>query len=429
MRKILGLFIFISLLTFIMIGCKSNTPVKTDDTPAENGEVETDDTQAEDGKAETNDTQTEDAAAETTDEAKDTSGQPSNTTMRDITTMELTREMGLGINLGNTFEACGDWINSSNIDNYIKAWGSPIITEKIIKGYADAGFGVLRIPVAWSNLMSDDGTYTINPDLMQKVKQAVDWTIESGMYAIINIHWDMGWIQTFPDNKDECMEKYIRIWTQICETFKDYGDYLMFESQNEDLGWQEVWNVWSGSLEGKDVSYALVNEINQTFVDVVRASGGNNSSRHLLIAGYNTGIEPTCDPLYIIPNDPAGRCAISIHYYAPSTLTILEEDASWGKARTTWGTEADLKELENYVQMMKTHFIDNGIPVIIGEYGCLGKNKTDEVKIYYNYTVAKALYDAHMVPVFWDTPGGEYNRILAKFSNTEMLEKLMSILE
>lgn len=118
--------------------------------------------------------------------------------MRDITTMELVAEMGYGINLGNTFEACGDWINGKTPNDFQQAWGSPIITEEIIQTYADAGFGVLRIPVAWSNMISDDGKYTIAPEYIDRVKEVVDWTLDSGMYAIINIHWDGGWVTSFP---------------------------------------------------------------------------------------------------------------------------------------------------------------------------------------------------------------------------------------
>ena len=136
-----------------MMGCKSDVPVETSD-------IQTDDTQEDDTKAETADVQADDAITEIADSQAEESEEkpllPSNTSMRDITTMQLVREMGIGINLGNTFEACGDWISKSSIENYEKAWGSPIVTEKIIKGYADAGFGVLRIPVAWSNLMSED---------------------------------------------------------------------------------------------------------------------------------------------------------------------------------------------------------------------------------------------------------------------------------
>ena len=130
--------------------------------------------------------------------------------MRDITTMELVQEMGIGINLGNTLESCGDWIaqwGDGTVASYETAWGSPIVTEEMIQGYANEGFGVLRIPVAWSNMMHDDGRYTINPEYMARVKEIVDWTLDAGMYAIINIHWDNGWVNTFPENIDECMKK------------------------------------------------------------------------------------------------------------------------------------------------------------------------------------------------------------------------------
>ena len=124
--------------------------------------------------------------------------------MRQITTMELVREMGVGINLGNTLESCHvTWISNPKVSDFETAWGSPIITEDIIKGYAKCGFGVLRIPVAWSNLMSAD--YTIHPDYMARVKQIVDWTLDSGMYAVVNIDYDGGWWTNFPTDKEECM--------------------------------------------------------------------------------------------------------------------------------------------------------------------------------------------------------------------------------
>lgn len=334
------------------------------------------------------------------------------TAMRDITTMELVRDMGIGINLGNTFDACGDWIaewSDGSTQAYETAWGSPVITKKIIQGYADEGFGVLRIPTAWSNMMVDDGSYTINEEWMQRITEVVDWTLESGMYAIVNIHWDNGWVNKFPDNKDECMKRFEKMWVQISDNFKDYGDHLMFEAQNEELGWDTVWNKWQGD-NGKVESYQLVNEINQKFVDTIRSSGGNNPKRHLLISGYNTGIDVTCDPLFKMPNDPANRMAVSVHYYSPAGFAILEEDADWGKAVSTWGTNAEYNELYSNLDMMKNSFIDKGIPVIIGEYGCPIKNKEPESVRRFLSAVCEAAYTRQLCPVLWDTPGGHYDR-------------------
>lgn len=337
-------------------------------------------------------------------------------TMRDISTMALVKEMGVGINLGNTMEACGDWIAEVDaewgdgvltVEEYETAWGSPVVTQKMIQGMADEGFGVVRVPVAWSNLMEDN--YKINKDLDARVHEIVDWVIDADMYCIINIHWDNGWVNTFPDNKDECMKRYQTMWEQISDSFKDYGDKLMFESQNEELGWEKVWNPWGGT-EGKAEYYALVNEINQKFVDVIRKSGGNNPKRHLLISGYNTGFDRTCDPLFKMPSDPANRMAVSVHYYTPAGFAILEDkDETWAKARATWGTDEDYKELNANMDMMKNGFIDKGIPVIVGEYGCPTKGKEpDSVRLFIS-SVCKAAYERGLCPVLWSTPGGHYN--------------------
>ena len=354
-----------------------------------------------------------------------------NSGMRDISTMELVRDMGIGINLGNTLEACGDWIADVDkqwgdgvltVTEYETAWGSPVITQEMIQGMADEGFGVVRVPVAWSNLM--DENYKISEDYDNRVHEIVDWVIEADMYCIINIHWDNGWVNTFPDNRNECMKRYETMWTQIADSFKNYSDYLMFESQNEELGWESLWNPW-GSDEGKTESYALVNEINQKFVDVIRNSGGNNPERHLLISGYNTGIDRTCDSLFRMPDDPANRMAVSVHYYTPAGFAILEEDADWGKAISTWGTDADFNELYYNMDMMKTNYIDKGIPVIIGEYGCPTTNKEPESVRLFLSSVCKAAYERQLCPVLWATPGGHYDRDTCKMVDQE-LKKLFN---
>lgn len=346
--------------------------------------------------------------------------------MRDITTMELVRDMGIGINLGNTFESCGDWIaqwGDGSVQSYETAWGSPMITQEIIQGYADAGFGVLRIPVAWSNLMGED--YTISEDYLAAVQEVVDWTLDAGMYAIINVHHDNWWMADFPTDTEECMYHYSRIWTQVSEAFSSYGDRLMFESLNEEGCWDAVWNQYSSSTDGKEEAFSLLNEINQTFVDIVRSSGGNNSERHLLIAGYATNIELTSDELYHMPADPAGRCAVSVHYYTPANFAILEEDADWGKCRSTWGTDADFRELEKYMEMVKTNFIDQGIPVIMGEYGCPKNNKEEESVRLFLTSVCRAAYDRQICPILWDITGLHYDRSLCEMTDPLLLKSLM----
>ena len=180
MKKTLSVLIS-ALLILSAASCGENTP-KAADTTTDNTSI----------------TEEVTSAAEPETEISD---------MRDITTMELVKEMGYGINLGNTFEACGDWINSETADNYITAWGSPVITKEIINTYAasnDTQFCLL-----------EDGTYTISSEYRRRVKEAVDWTLDTGMYAIINIHWDNGWVNAFPENEDESMKRFTTMWTQI----------------------------------------------------------------------------------------------------------------------------------------------------------------------------------------------------------------------
>lgn len=296
----------------------------------------------------------------------------------------------------------------------------------MIKGYKDAGFGVVRVPANWSNMMSDD--YTLNADYVARIHQIVDWILENDMYVILNTHHEK-WLGDMPTNEDEVLLKFTRIWEQIAESFKDYDDRLMFEGLNEEAGYDSVWNQYGSSTEGKDIAYGYVNTLNQTFVDTVRASGGNNAKRHLLIAGYYTDVVRTCDEMFVVPNDPADRIAVSVHYYTPSTLTILEKDADWGKAKTEWGSDDDLAELNKMMDMLTETFVSKGIPVIVGEYGCFGKNKTEDVKRAYMIDVCRETYERNMLPILWDTHDTFYDRNTRTYKDPLMLEQMMSIPE
>lgn len=373
-----------------------------------------------------------------TESGKSTAGEESSqaeekpdfrTEMRDdMTTGDIVAEMGLGINLGNTLEACGDWIDSSGgVNSYETAWGSPTVTEEMIAGYAAAGFDSVRIPVAWSNLMGDD--YNVAPELLDRVETVAQYVLDNGMYAVVNLHWDNGWIAGFSTDYDTCMEKYTRIWEQVSERFSGYGDHLILESMNEEGCFDDLWNHYSGSEDGKAEAYSIVNRINQKFVDLVRSSGGNNPERHLLIAGYATDVDMTCDEMFQMPEDSAGRCAVSVHYYTPSTFCILEEDADWGKAKTTWGSPRDQRILEKDMEKLQTRFLDNGIPVIIGEYGCSTGNKTEDAVRTFLTAVARAAYSRGMCPMLWDITGVFYDRSSCKMIDSQLEQELRDIAE
>lgn len=347
----------------------------------------------------------------------------------EMTTAEVVADMGVGINLGNTFECSG--VYYADVTGFETAWGSPVVTREMIQGYKDAGFGVLRVPVAWSNLMNAK-TFKLSSEYIARVKEVIGWAIESDMYVIMNIHWDGGWFEKFGEDKyrDWAFEKYESVWTQLSEAFKDFDGKLMFESLNEEGGWDAIWNRYSGEGD-REKSYSILNDINQRFVNIVRASGGNNEKRHLLIAGYCTDIELTSDELYKMPDDPQGRCAVSVHYYTPSTFAILTKDADWGKASSTWGTEDDMAELTKYMDMMKTNFIDKGVPVILGEYGCPDERENKEAESVRKYvsSVCEAAYTRGICPVLWDITDHFYDRTACKFRDEELLDGIMAVKE
>lgn len=342
-----------------------------------------------------------------------------------FTTHQLIDEMGLGINLGNTLDATGDWIDPSSISNYETAWGSPIITKEMIEGYAKAGYSSLRIPVSWSNLMQSN--YQIHPDLMNRVETILNWTLDCGMVAIINVHHENEWVKKVPTD-NEARKKFTSIWQQVCKRFEKYGDHLMFEPMNE-IGYDEIWTPWGGTEADKARAFGYVNELNQLFVDIVRASGGNNAKRHLLMEVYNTGLEYAYDPLTVIPTDPANRIAVTMHYYTPATFAILGNgvDAGWGVGVPSWGTPAEFKELNDNMDLLKVNLVDKGIPVIVGEYACDGGGRTRDVVRLFCVSVTEAIYARGMCPMLWDVQGAQlYDRNTCTFDPI-FLEQVMAI--
>jgi len=344
-------------------------------------------------------------------------------------TMQITREMGIGINLGNTMESHGEWIwtyGDHTPKSYETAWGSPVITKDMIKGIKREGFGVMRLPVHWFNMMG--ANYTINSDYVARVKEIVKWAIDVRLYVILNIHHDENdFFKNLPTKFEETIKNYKHIWAQVAEAFKSFDDYLMFESLNEEACWGDVYNEWTGTVDDKKKAFNLNYQLNQAFIDVIRASGGNNRERHLLLAGYCTDVQKTCDPMYKIPVDPMNRYAISMHYYTPSSFCILTEDQDWGKARETWGTDEDIEELNKYLNMIKRTYINKGIPVILGEYGATLKNKDYSSVKKFLYSVCKGAYDRHILPILWDVADQHYDREAGAMRNKELRNLLKSV--
>lgn len=348
-----------------------------------------------------------------------------------LTALEATRLMGNGINLGNTLEACDSnvGIKTNTPLSYETHWGQPKTTQAMIDGMKAAGFDTIRIPVAWMTNATHlyEGDYTIDADYMNRVEEVVRYARKAGMYVIINDHWDGGWYGMFGSESAEtralAMEAYKGMWQQIAERFRDYSDYLIFESANEELGGRFDENsplYCSDSVVtylNDDERYALTNEINQTFVDVVRATGGNNATRFLLIAGYGTNIDQTCDDRFQMPKDTAdSKLMVSVHYYDPWSYC----GASSAVSATKWGKVSDYEYMDQQLAKM-TKFTEAGYGVVIGEYGALPcSDGLKDNTLAYHTAFLDACTKYNLTNCLWDC-SGLYKRVSQTFADDDIL--------
>jgi endoglucanase len=343
-------------------------------------------------------------------------------------------EMGVGVNIGNTLDCIGSntWTAGET------GWGNPKITREFVKALKSYGYKTVRLPVTWAERMGPGPGYTIDKAWMDRVAEVVNWILEEGMYCILNLHHDGGeadksWILGAATDPAGVSDRFAKVWKQIAVRFRNSSaNKLIFESMNE-VGFNKLWDQWNpATLDKKPVAYGILNDLNQTFVTTIRESGSNNATRFLLISGYYTDIDQSCDPLFEMPQDTQeGKLLLSIHYYTPATFCIAEDvNTSWG-FRSDWGSPAtataDNAELIGLFNKLKTRYIDNGVKIIIGEYGVTRKNKVEEGRIRWMTAVTQACLDYGMCPVLWDT-GGEISRN-SPYTMSPSLEKVLKNLK
>ena len=333
----------------------------------------------------------------------------------------LMKKMTLGINLGNTLEATGGETS----------WGAPRTTETIIRYIKDLGFNAVRIPCSWHQYLEPGDGYIVKDSWMNRVKEVVDYVVNNGMYAILNIHWDQGWLENdIPNGYDEAVNaEQHAIWTQIATTFRDYDEHLLFAGCNEP-------NVENASHLETLLRYE------QTFVDAVRKTGGRNAYRVLVVQGPSTDIDKTEQLMNKLPVDSVeDRLALEVHYYSPWQFCGMNQDESWGKMMYFWGDDqqgyavgaysgrwhSSYNEdyLSRQMNKMKKKFWDNGIPVIIGEFSvCTTKNcnlgtEEENERAYEGYMKSRAAFNGSVVreakshgcvPFYWHCEGDLIDR-------------------
>lgn len=313
-------------------------------------------------------------------------GKEQQTAMTNATAAQIVSDIKVGWNLGNTLDCYGvDWELEGS---YETAWGNPETTKSMIDAVKAAGFNAVRIPVSWADHMDADGN--VDAAWMDRVQEVVDYSMDNGLYTILNVHHDdYVWIKPLYSEEAAVKAKYVKLWTQIAARFKDYDNSLLFEGLNEPrvVGSAAEW--MGGTPEEHDV----INHLLQAFVDTVRASGGNNASRTLIVTTHAASITTTAVDGLVLPQDD--NLIVSIHNYAPWKFTTLEfpDDKTFD--------DRDKAELDKHFDYLYDKFVSQGVPVIIGEFGAENKNNTADREAYYSYYVAAAAERG--IPCFiWD---------------------------
>ena len=322
---------------------------------------------------------------ETSEPEKETEDMTEIKPFRDITATELVGELRTGWNLGNTLDATGSGGAAALAET---AWGNPLTKEEMIKAVRDQGFNTIRIPVTWQGFTGGAPNYNINPAYLKRVKTVVDYAIDNGMYVILNTHHEE-WVTLYNSTYEEESAHLTGLWTNIANEFKGYDEHLIFEGLNEPRR-QNTSIEWTG---GDEESRNCVNKLNQDFVNAVRATGGNNEKRLLMIPGYAASSSDVVLKSIKIPNDP--MIAVSVHAYAPYNFALNTNGTKeWSASKSN-----DTHDIDHLMETLDSLFLSNDIPVIIGEVGAMNKDNEATRAEWATYYYGKAT--EYGIPMIW----------------------------
>ena len=357
---------------------------------------------------------------------------------------ECARHMGAGWNLGNTLDANSGDANNMWIEAYTKratsdyetAWGQPVATRQLIHMFKEAGFNAIRVPVTWYPHMGtvsvsikdskgywDLGTWTgydIDKAWMARVKEVVGYVLDEGMYCILNVHHDTGesstgWLRADASSYTLYNNRYQRLWTQIATEFESYGPRLVFESFNEMLDAKGTWNYSTAE------AHEYINKYNEDFVKTVRATGGNNAKRNLILNTYAASCLPQALSAFRLPQDSVeGHLLAEVHSYAPYLFAF---DVEYGQ-KTVFDESCE-KEVKGLVDNMYNYLVKKGIPCVLGEYGCTAsQTELEMAKQASCYVSAAAKYD---IPCFyWMVLSDGPDRAVPKWSKPVLKDAILN---
>jgi endoglucanase len=343
-----------------------------------------------------------------------------------LTAAETVSNIRLGWNLANTLECSGlTWLGANpSVLDLETAWGNPVTTKANFDALKNVGFNAVRLPVSWAKCANDE--YIIRADWMARVKDVVDYAIDNDMYVILNTHHDEDIFRFMNKDMAKSRVAFRKIWEQIADAFNDYGDKLIFEALNEPRTPGSP-NEWSG---GTPEERANLNEHYQIFVETVRASGGNNANRRVLIINtYAASGDASPVNDLVVPDDVVSdKIIVSIHTYSPYNFALNKDSPvnTWNKNNSD-----DTSPITQPIDRVYNAFVTKGIPVILGEFGALNKNniaaRTEWSEYYVKYAKSKGM------PCFWwdngaITGNGENFGLLNRTTNEFVFPQIVTAL-
>ena len=322
-----------------------------------------------------------------------------------MTAEQQVAAISVGWNLGNTLDSYGTWIDNVTPESVETAWGNPVTTRQMIAAVRERGFNAIRIPVTWAQFTDSNGN--VDGAWMARVRQVVDWSLDEGLYVILNVHHDTGehgqdkvcWMIADMGTYNSVHDRYASLWTSIAEEFKDYDNRLMFEGYNELLDPNNTWNAPSTG----DDAYNAVNSYAQLFVDTVRATGGNNATRNLIVNTYVASADQAVLNAFVLPTDTVQDHLIcEVHAYTPWDFTSHLGNASY----TTFDDNCR-NQIDGLMSNLSSFSARLGVPVIIGEFGVENQNNDADRASYIAYYVTRAAENGIKVFI-WDNGLSDY---------------------
>ena len=356
--------------------------------------------------------------------------------------LEFVENMKLGWNLGNTFDAYTD-VNKEDELSYETEWSKVLTTREMIDAVSDAGFRTIRIPVSWHNHVSDDGSYTISEAWLDRVQEVVDYAIDDNMYVIINIHHDNSVNYMYPSTAYlEQSEAYVAaIWFQVATRFADYDEHLIMEGMNEPrlVGSANEWWLDMNKPECVE-AVQCINELNQVFVDTVRAAGGRNESRYLLVPGYAASLQGATNEYFALPQDIEGntdKILVEVHGYVPNNFALQAPGEAGSTDQWSADSAASTSEIDNMMDTLYEKYVKNGVGVVIDEFGARDKDGNLQARTDYASYYVAAARERGITCCWWDnnsfTGSGEnfglFRRMVCQFLYPEIVDAMLESCE